>query len=431
MMRVPARLLASALGLLALSFCSYAEPLADSLRFYSSASKDCAAALQKSAALADAGKWRSAFGALEDYDATNADPYALAMKTSLVLRGAVRTDRHRAFGLADIVEGQTLESLRQGAGDYEEIPLDPPALAAAQAAAGVAKPGILAKELGDYYCDVIARFSGQWFLADDQVVARAIDEYRAAFDLGAYDAASLRNYAEALVRGDRAEESEPIYRKAIELDGGDAELRFSFAMSLVYRGKKAAALPEIDAAIAAYGGDSDKINAIALGARTAASLGDAARAEGYYASAEKAFPHTATAGILRHMIAVESKDAVAAADAADATVAAYGSNPNVVRALVSAWVATGDSAAARAFLERNIAKDGDDLTIGALEFYLAVLLAQGSPSPADRAAALGALDAAASRLKRGIGEGGQDNGVFGVIESLRRSLGADDEPAAE
>jgi hypothetical protein len=85
--------------------------------------------------------------------------------------------------------------------------------------------------------------------------------------------------------------------------------------------------------------------------------------------------------------------------------------------------------AARSFLERNIAKGGDDMTIGALEFYLAVLLTQESPTAADKAAALTALDVAEAHLKAAFGEG-QDGGVLGVIAGMRRSLAPESAPDA-
>ena len=135
---------------------------------YAAASAACRAAIEQAATLSSAGKWKSAFQAMDAFDKDNADPFALAMKTSLVLRGAVRTDMDRSFGLADLEEGQDLETLRNSQGDYAPIPLDPPALAQVQADKGVEAPGILSKELGDYYLDVAGRFSGKWSIGDDQ-----------------------------------------------------------------------------------------------------------------------------------------------------------------------------------------------------------------------------------------------------------------------
>src|SRR5512133_3720069 len=139
MMRCSARVAASAFSLVLLCLQVNAAPLveAEFLEPYASAANDCRAALEKSVALVSRGKWYSAYQVLDDFDKDNAEPFVLAMKTSLVLRGAVRSDRHRAFGLADLKEGQSLESLRKSEGEYAQIPFDPPTLAQAQAAKGL------------------------------------------------------------------------------------------------------------------------------------------------------------------------------------------------------------------------------------------------------------------------------------------------------
>ena len=154
------------------------------LKPYASASAACLAALEHAAVPLRQGQWKSALQALDDFDKDNADPYALAMKTSLVLRGAVRRDMDRSFGLVDLKQGQDLESLSDSEGDYPPIALDPPALAEAQAAKGVAAPGILSKELGDYYYDVIGRFSGQWSISDEDILAKVVEEYGNALAAG-------------------------------------------------------------------------------------------------------------------------------------------------------------------------------------------------------------------------------------------------------
>lgn len=431
MIRCPARAAASALLLAAfcLAAASAAEspsaPKADALAPYAAASADCRSALEKAVALVSQGKWRSAYAALDAFDPDGSDPFALAMKTEVVLRGELRSDRHRAFALADLREGESLDSLRRGSGDYALIPFDPPAIAASQAAKGVQAPGILSKELGDYYAEVLARFSGQWAISDEEILARLAEEYAAAFAAGVYDGASLLSYAEALVRLKRVDESVPVYEKAVELDPANAALRYSYAMSLASRGEKAEALSQAGEAIAASGDASEKLRAISLGARLALELGEAERAEGYFALVDKDYPGNPAGDLLRHLVYIEAGKGDAAQAVADALVASYGSSasaPIVVQTLVSAWFSSGEAAAARTFLERNIAKGGDDLIVGTLNFYLAVLLTQGSPSARDKALALRSLDEAEARLKLAYGE---DNDVFNVIAGMRDALKED------
>ncbi len=394
------------------------------LKPYASASAACLAALEHAAVLSAQGQWKSALQALDDFDKDNADPYALAMKTSLVLRGAVRRDMDRSFGLVDLKQGQDLESLSNSEGDYPPIALDPPALAEAQAAKGVAAPGILSKELGDYYYDVIGRFSGQWSISDEDILAKVVEEYGNALAAGVYDSASLVNQGETLVRLNRGDESDVIYRLAIGLNPRDPNVRYSYAMSLTSRGKKAEALVEVDRAIEFDSDDSARINAIVLGARTSAELGDSAKTQDYYTITDKYYPNTPTTGILRQMIALQLGDKPGAAAAADSLVPTYGSNPNVVRTLISSWMSAGDPEAARAFLDRNIAASTDDMTLGTLNFYLAVLLSQDTPGEPEKAEAIKALDVAEARLKATVAP---DNQVFGIIADMRKNLEA---PAA-
>ncbi len=393
--------------------------VADFLKPYAAATKACRDALIKSATLSSQGKWKSAYQSMDDFDKANSDPYALAMKTSLVLRGAVRSEMHRSFSLADLEEGQDLETLRNSEGEYTTFPFDPQALADAQAASGIAAPGILSKELGDYYSEVLGRFSEQWALSDEEILAKIVENYAKANGAGVFDAASLLNYAETLTRLDRGDDADAIYQQAIALDPRNANLLYSHAMGLSLRGKKQEAMLEIDRAIVAYGEDTARINAIALGARTAAELGDEARTQAYFAIADKDYPDNPTPGILRHIIAIAIGNKAAASDVADALVATYGSNPNVVRTLISTWYSAGGAADARDFLQRNIAKGGNDMTVGTLDFYLAVLIQQDSPIDADKATALSALDDAESRFKIALGP---ENEVFGAIAEIRSAL---------
>jgi hypothetical protein len=366
---------------------SPAAASADPLGPYASASKRCRAALEKAQALAARGKWKSAFAALDEFDKSNADPYALAMKTNLALKGAASSAALKSFGFVDLEEGQDLEELRQEGAAVAEFPFDPPALADAQAARGIAAPGVLSKELGDYYYEAASRFSGKWPMSDEELLSLAIKEYSAADGRGAMDGESFLKYAS----------------------------------SLAFRGRNAEALREVDASIAAFGEGEGRVDALALGAKTAARIGDSAKEAGYYAAAEKAFPNSPTPGILRLMVAVESGKGPAAEAAAEGLVAGYGSNPNVVRAIVSTWVAAGEGATARAFLEGRIASVKDEGALGALCFYLAALLAQGSPSDADRKAALAALDAAAAHLKA---SGGANADIYRIMDGIRESLAA-------
>ncbi|MDP3177017.1 MAG: hypothetical protein Q8M76_03865, partial [Spirochaetaceae bacterium] len=123
--------------------------------------------------------------------------------------------------------------------------------------------------------------------------------------------------------------------------------------------------------------------------------------------------------LLRHYIGVEQGEDAAAMAAADSLVVEYGSDPSVVQSLIGTWYGAGKTAEARSFLERSIVTTVDDLTLGALNFYLAVLLIQDEPTEESSATALAALDAAETSLTKVLEP---DNSVFGAIAEMRAAV---------
>ena len=230
-----------------------AESAADTAQFlkpYGAASETCRAALERAAILSSQGKWKSAFQAIDEFDKGNVDPFALAMKISLVLRGAIRTDMDQLLRPCRPRAGTGLgDSPEQRRGLRSFRLRSPGPRRGMQAAKGVSAPGILSKELGDYYYDVIGRFSGHWSISrrgDTRKGRRAIREGLGA---GVFDSASLVNQGETLVRLNRGDESDPCSRMAIALDPRDAKIHYSYALSLKSRGKKTEAIVEVDKAI--------------------------------------------------------------------------------------------------------------------------------------------------------------------------------------
>lgn len=395
---------------------------------YEGASAACRAALAKAAALAEAGAWKSAFAALDEYDAKGVDPYALAMKTELCLEGFAQSMMHRLFGLKDLLPGEDLESLRRDGGEFELVSLDPAALAEAQAEAGVAPPPVLSMALGDYYYDVQLRYEGGWFLADEEVRVRAVAAYGKAEEGGLRVAAALRRKAELLVVAGDYEGADSGYRAAIALEPGDPELRYRFAVSLLMRELRAEALAELDAALAAYAAPESRFEAYVLAARAAAESGDAKRSASYLDAAEREFPDQPAPGFVRHLLAVEGGAEEAAAAAADALLARFPASPYVVRALVSSWLEAGKAEAAAAFLDRSIDRFGGNYeALGGLEFYKALLIAQVK-GEAGAAEALAVLDRAEGDFRKALPP---EHEVYGVIAEIRANLAPSPDAAGE
>jgi tetratricopeptide (TPR) repeat protein len=396
------------------------DPLAD----YSGAAAACRQALQKAVALRTEGKWRSAYDALAAFDPDNKDPYALAMKTRLCLDGFVQTDQFQSFALKDLAKDQTLDAVRQNGGDAALFAFDPPALAAALSTKGVALPAVLEKVLGDYYYIAQVDFSGHWVMSDDDAYKNSLTQYQAAYAGGVFDADSLQNLGELLMRSGQGAAAAPIFQKSISLNPSNPTARYNYAICLIQQGDRKAALDQLDRAADLFEEPQAKFQTLSLAAHTSADLGDAARTESYIKKIETLDPEGPNAGLLRHEIAVTHKDPASANAAADALMARFAANPGVVRAIVSTWYANDGAVDARAFLERSIAQTQDDKSLGTLQFYLGILLAQGNPKGADQTAALAALDQATAHMKKVLTP---DNNFFTVVAQVRAEIA---QPAA-
>lgn len=391
----------------------------DPLALFSGASPAFRAELGRSLALAAQGKWRSAFDVLAAFDPKNADPYALAAETKIVLEGYIRSDMHRSFALKDLAEGDEIMALRASNEQGDLFAFDPQALEDAQASAKAPAPAVLMKELGDYFYDVQARWSGQWLLADEAIYQKSLEYYEKAYAGGAFDSGSLQNHAEILLRFDRAAEAEPLFAKAVVLDPKNAAAAYNYAICLLSIDKLGPALDQLDRAISLMPSERERFDAISTAARAAASGGDAAREEGYLVMAETLMPDDPSPGLLRHFIAIEQGNSAAASKAGDTLMQKYSASPGVIRALVSAWYKADKMADARVFLERTIASKTDEESLGALKLYLSILYVQGEPSEADRLKALDLLSQAEAHMQKVMPPGSD---VFQAIGSVRTQI---------
>lgn len=378
--------------------------------------KSAEEAVSLASGLAESGKWKSAFDLLAAYDPDNQDPLVLAEQIHLCLDGFVQSVMHRMFSLADLKEGETLEGLRGANAEYEVFSFDPPALAAAQAEAGTASVPTLDRALGDYYYQVRAHYESQWILPEEEVLSLGSEAYERGRQGGAFDAESLGNEAELLLRLGQPEKAESLLQSAEELEPSP-QLAYNHAVALLMLERPEEALPMLDTAIAGYKEASLRYDAYTLAARTASSMGDAARAEAYLAQAEAENPGEPGPGLFRHYLALSRGDLPAAAAAADALFARFPTSPYVIRTLVGSWLGSGAVDEAVAFLDRSLAAtSGNDESAGALDFYKALLLLQSAKDEAGLDSVLAVLDEAEGHFKAVYPP---EHEVFGVIEEIR------------
>ncbi len=406
----------------AVAQASAAPPLpTDVLALYAAAGPEFTATLERAIALASIGKWRASFDVLSAFDPKNLNPWALAAETRLILEGYIRSDMHRSFALKNLAEGEDLMALRAANEEGDLFAFDPQALLDAQEKANIQSPAVLLKEFGDYFYDVQSRWSGQWDQPDEAIYEKSLGYYEKAYAGGAFDAGSLQNYAEILLRLDRAAEAEPLFAKSVSLDSGNASSAYNYAVCLLTIGKVELGLDELDRALALMPADKDRLDAISTGARAAASAGEKARAESYLAMADALMPDDPSPGLLRQFIAIEQGDSEAASKAGDSLMQKYSASPGVIRALVSAWYKAGKLDDARVFLEHAISSRSDDESLGALKIYLAILFVQGEPGPGDQTKALDLLSQAEVHMKKVLPA---DSDVFQAIDGIRAQIEA-------
>ena len=395
-----------------------AVPATSSLDLYAGASADCRKVLDEAAKLVAEGKWRSAYSVLEAFDKGNADPWALALKMEICMRGYVQTKMHRSFSLVDLEAGQTLESLRAGDGQYELFEFDPMAAAQAQEAADVEPPLILTVAIGDYYFSVQDLFSGQWFLSDEEVCTRALACYERAVTAGLSNSETFVREGILLLRFEQPVEAEALIRKALALDPDYPDAHLNLAIALGQQGRFDEAYTAVDAALAGYKDADHRYMAYMLGARIAASS-DRARTEAYLAEAEKEFPRDPSPGLFRHVLAIQLGDADAANAAADAVLDRFSDSPYVVRTILTDWLGNDDLDLAMGFLDRSLVRmEGHEACLGILGFYKALLITEvkGTDGYAEAASVLDAAEASFRKVYA------SDNQVFSAVAQLRAQL---------
>lgn len=157
-------------------------------------------------------------------------------------------------------------------------------------------------------------------------------------------------------------------------------------------------------------------NAYVQAIKAGLASSDKVTLEKYVTGFELSFPSEYIPGLIRHVVAVQLGDAVAADAAADAVTAAFPGNPDVIRSVLSTWLSVNDSESGFKYLERSIAKAEGDEALAALHFYKALLSGETAQTPESITLALTDLEKAEEYFKKSYPEG---NEVFGMIAELK------------
>ncbi|MFA5851417.1 MAG: tetratricopeptide repeat protein [Spirochaetales bacterium] len=373
--------------------------------------------IAKAEGLASQGKWLSAWKALSDYDATNANSFILAEKIRLALDGYAQTTYHLAFGFVDLAEGQDLESARAGAVEATDVvEFSPGDLAKAIEDKGEAIPPVLSMKLGDFYYTVWKDYQGQWLKDDAEILSMAVEGYDRALAYETFTAQSLDRQSEMLISLQRFDAAETVVKKGLELDPANNALTLRLADVYISMGKYTEVYPLADKVIAAAANDSEINDAYIVAIKSGLTSSDKDTLEKYLAGFEKSFPTEYMPGLVRHLVAVQLGDPAAADAAADAVTDAFPGNPDIIRSILSTWLSANDPDSGVRYLARAIAKAPGDEAMAALYFYKALLGPEITQTDEVLNQALADLATAEGYFKKSYPEGHE---VFGMIDQLR------------
>lgn len=371
----------------------------------------------KAEGLAGQGKWLSAWNALSEYDAVNANPFILAEKTRIALDGYAQTTLHLVFGFVDLAEGQDLESARAGATEIANpVEFNPGELAKAIEAKGDAIPPVLSMMVGDYFHTVWANYKGQWLKDDAEILGSGVENYERALAYDTYTAQSLNRQSEMLIALQRYDGAEAVVKKALELDPENNALTLRLAEVYFSTARYAEVYPLADKVIAASQDGSELNDGYIVAIKSGLAALDKEILAKYISGFEKSFPNEYMPGLVRHLVAVQLGDPAAADAAADAVVEAFPGNPDIIRSILSTWLSANDPDSGFRFLDRAIAKAPADEAMAALYFYKALLNGEVAQSAEVLVKALADLDTAESYFKKSYPEGHE---VFGMMADLR------------
>ena len=373
--------------------------------------------IAKAEAFAGQGKWLSAWKALSEYDAANANSFILAEKIRIALDGYAQTTYHLSFGFVDLAEGMDLESARAGAVEATDVvEFNPGDLAKAIEDKGEAIPPVLSMKLGDFYYTVWKDYQGQWLKEDSEILSLAVEGYDRALAYETFTAQSLDRQSEMLISLQRFDAAETVVKKGLELDPANNALTLRLADVYFSMGKYADVYPLADKVIAAAANDSEINDAYIVAIKSGLTSSDKVSLEKYLAGFEKSFPTEYMPGLVRHLVAVQLGDSAAADAAADAVTDAFPGNPDIIRSILSTWLSANDPDSGSRYLARAIAKAQGDEALAALYFYKALLGPEITQTEEVLNQALADLATAEGYFKKSYPEGHE---VFGMIDQLR------------
>ena len=286
------------------------------------------------------GQWLSAWKILEITDPNNRDPYMLAKKIRTMLDGNTSLDLFQGFSIANMPpDGDWEAACEAGTLDEDYFDFDPHSAVQALLKRGVKVPPVLAAALGDFYYSAYYDYDDSSFLSLDEIRDNALHWYDIANEnFVLVELESIMHYAELLMDAGRADEAVSILEDETEWEPEDIELRLQLIDAYIATGKNSGAISELDRLIEMTPSNEDAREFYHRAFELALKIQDQQALNRYLAAFEKKYPNDWLAGLVRHRVAVQTGNYMAAQTIADGLMKQFPLNTELLEGLLSNWL---------------------------------------------------------------------------------------------
>ena len=286
------------------------------------------------------GQWLSAWKILEITDPNNRDPYMLAKKIRTMLDGNTSLDLFQGFSIANMPpDGDWEAACEAGTLDEDYFDFDPHSAVQALLKRGVKVPPVLAAALGDFYYSAYYDYDDSSFLSLDEIRDNALHWYDIANEnFVLVELESIMHYAELLMDAGRADEAVSILEDETEWEPEDTELRQKLVDAYIATGDDSSAFSELDWLIGKAASNEDAREFYHRAFELALKIQDQQALNRYLAAFEKKYPNDWLAGLVRHRVAVQTGNYMAAQTIADGLMKQFPLNTELLEGLLSNWL---------------------------------------------------------------------------------------------
>ena len=286
------------------------------------------------------GQWLSAWKILEITDPNNRDPYMLAKKIRTMLDGNTSLDLFQGFSIANMPpDGDWEAAFEAGTLDEDYFDFDPHSAVQALLKRDVKVPPVLAAALGDFYYSAYYDYDDSSFLSLDEIRDNALHWYDIANEnFVLVELESIMHYAELLMDAGRADEAVSILEDETEWEPEDIELRLKLIDAYIATGKNSGAFSELDRLIEMTPSNEDAREFYHRAFELALKIQDQQALNRYLAAFEKKYPNDWLAGLVRHRVAVQTGNYMAAQTIADGLMKQFPLNTELLEGLLSNWL---------------------------------------------------------------------------------------------